>query len=291
MGSYSGTPTSKIFSPPGESTFRSEAFQAADILKHYVFYTSLGVEKIFLAMGMVETWGIDYDNYFAHTGLIYDGNGNNDLGAGVKKLGYYSYKFMTEKLSGSDWNTVQEIYSQDHIYAYKLMKDGQPLYVVWWDYWEDSTETKTVSLSDLGLSGNFQVTEAIPHFDAGQDVTDYNTAFTIAGASTTLTLGQSPVYLEATTETLSEYLPHVWSDEIPEGMGTTLPDAKPSENGEKLPSDTTGDKPPLDDKPTGDTPTNDKPSGDSDCGDGWCDKLTENEKTCPSDCQLPVNTK
>ena len=32
------------------------------------------------------------DGYFDHTGLIYDGEDSGDLGLGVKKLAYYTYK-------------------------------------------------------------------------------------------------------------------------------------------------------------------------------------------------------
>ncbi|KAF5436221.1 hypothetical protein C5S36_00880, partial [Candidatus Methanophagaceae archaeon] len=59
------------------------------------------------------------DGYFDHTGLIYDGQGSNDLGLGVKKLSYYTYKLMTEKLECSNWNNIETIQESDNVYVYK----------------------------------------------------------------------------------------------------------------------------------------------------------------------------
>ncbi len=118
--------------------YTTETEQAGDYVKRHVYATKEGIDKLFGAMGIGENLWFHWEHYFSQSSLIYDGNGNYDLGPNVKKLSYYSYKQMTEKLEGSDWDNVQEVNNNiDNVYTYKLIKDEQPIYVVWWDYWED----------------------------------------------------------------------------------------------------------------------------------------------------------
>ena len=131
MGSYSGNPSGAkdIFS------YQTESQQAGDYLKRFVFSISLGIKKIFPAFGLAEGFKHN-DGYFDHTGLIYDEEGSNDLGKGVKKLGYYTYKLMTEKLEGSDWDNIETIIDgTNNIYVYKFYRRdlGKPIYVAWKD--------------------------------------------------------------------------------------------------------------------------------------------------------------
>ena len=170
------------------------------------------LKKVFPAFGLIE--GFKHDNgYFDHTGLIYDGNGSDDLGLGVKKLSYYTYKLMTEKLEGSDWDNTRTIRESDNVYVYKFTpnpnkfdtgqaKNGNPVYVAWWDYFDDTGSSKTVTLN-VGNIDSVKVTEAVPNADsgAGLNENDYPNFFetetkSVTNGQVTLTLGDSPVFIE-----------------------------------------------------------------------------------------------
>ncbi|MBU4267666.1 MAG: Ig-like domain-containing protein [Acidobacteria bacterium] len=208
MGAYSGDPISRDqmhFDYP----FQSEQQQALDYFKRFVYPLSFGVKKIFPAFGLME--GFKYDGgYFDFTGLIYDGwdpagTTPSDLGLGVKKLGYYTYKKMTEMLEGSDWGNIQTIQESENVYIFKFTKNNAPVYVAWWDYFNEPSfapgNTKTISIT--GVQGNSAlVTEAVPKFSAGKDVMDYATAFntqivSVSNGTVTLTLNENPVLVVA----------------------------------------------------------------------------------------------
>jgi hypothetical protein len=72
-------------------------------------------------------------------GLI--NNPQND-GKDHKKLSYYSYKLLAEKLKAIDWQNIETIIDgQDNIYAYKFPKIGQDssVYIIWRDIGIDSS--------------------------------------------------------------------------------------------------------------------------------------------------------
>lgn len=209
MGAYSGDPAPvSIFNPLLDYLFQTEQQQALDYFKRFVYPLSFGVKKIFPAFGLME--GFKYDGgYFDHTGLIYDGwdpvgMTPSDQGLGVKKLGYYTYKKMTEILEGSDWNSIQTIQESDNVFIFKFTKKNVPLYVAWWDYFNEPSfapgNTKTISIT--GVQGNSAlIMEAVPKFSAGKDVTDYATAFntqtvSASNGTVTLTLNENPVFVE-----------------------------------------------------------------------------------------------
>lgn len=202
MGAYSGDPAANVNGT--DFPAQTEQQQALDYFKRFIYSLSIGVKKIFPAFGLMEGFKYD-DSYFDHTGLIYDGWGAGDPGLGVKKLGYYSYKKMTEMLEGSDWNSIQAVRESGDVYLYTLMKNGNAVYVAWWDYFNDPSyvpgNTKQAAVS--GLHGTSAVvTEVVPKFASGAEVTDYATAFTastlvISNGTATLTLGKSPVFMEA----------------------------------------------------------------------------------------------
>jgi hypothetical protein len=139
MGTYSGDPIPIPALGNFDYPFQTEEQQASDLLKRYVFALSLGIKKVFNAFGLKE--GFKYDNgFFDFTGLIYDGRLLHDKGKGVKKLAYYTYKLMTEKLQGSDWDNIAMIKTgNDNVYAYRFPKKASDkfLFVVWWDYFHE----------------------------------------------------------------------------------------------------------------------------------------------------------
>jgi hypothetical protein len=67
-----------------------------------------------------------------------------------KNLGFYSYKQLTEKLEGSDWNNIQTIQESDDIYIYKFIrKDSiEPVWVAWWGYFDDTGNSKKITIDN-----------------------------------------------------------------------------------------------------------------------------------------------
>lgn len=195
MGAYSGGPSNKTLSGEKMFSYQTETQQAADYLKRFVYSLSLGIEKIFPAFGLMEGLKGD-DSYFDHTGFIYEGKGSNDLGYGIKKLSYYTYKKMTETLEGSDWDNIQTIQGSDDVYIYKFKKGSKNIWVAW----NDNSASKTITISGIS-SSQVKITEAVPKYETGKEVVDYSTAFntetkTTSGGKITITLGDKPVFVE-----------------------------------------------------------------------------------------------
>lgn len=197
MGTYSGSPF--------KWKEQTEEDQARDLVKRYVYPLSFGVKKVFWAWGLME--GFKHNNgFFDHTGFIYDGEYPDDLGRGKKKLSYYTYKKMTEVLEGCHWESIKTISEKD-LYIFEVLKDGKLLYVIWQDDFHLSSE-KEVSLH-VGSDNKFIVTEAVPHFQQGINVDNYETAFTVyllepEDKTLRLVVGNTPVYLEEVFDSSSE---------------------------------------------------------------------------------------
>lgn len=199
-GAYSGQPSDEQ-----PLAYQSERQQAADYLKRIVYYLSIGIRRVFPAFGLIE--GFRGDNgYFDHTGLIYDGLGTDDAGLGVKKLAYYTYKKITETLEDSDWDNIETVSESDFVYVYMFTKKttGAKVYVAWWDYFDDPSYVvgvpKQVAISWPSLIAP-TVTEALPMYSTGAEVSDYGAAFTrytaiVNSGSASFSLMDSPVFIE-----------------------------------------------------------------------------------------------
>lgn len=191
-----GTWSGSLAYPPGQPS-QTEKDQAESIIKFYVAPLSRGVKKIFWAWGILE--GLDdgpENNIFDNTGLIYDGDGPNDPGFGVKKLSYYTYKKMVEILEGSDWDNIETIQEQDDVYIYKFIKNGKPIWVAW----NDNEEGKQITLSGIN-SSSLKITESVPNYDSGKDIEDYPNAFStktegVENGKVTLKIKDRPVFVE-----------------------------------------------------------------------------------------------
>ncbi len=201
-GTYSGDPSRGKEDLP----YQSEKQQAEGLAKAYISSLSYGIEKIFWAWNIVEGFQRDC-GIFDYTGLVYDGcdcvnnkyscglNIGYDQGKDVKKLSYYTYKKMVEVLEGSDWDNIQTIQESDGIYIYKFIKNNKPIWVAW----NDNSAEKQITISGI-TSSQVKITEAVPKYESGKDVTDYNIAFetetkSVQNAKISITLGDVPVFV------------------------------------------------------------------------------------------------
>lgn len=200
------TETSTFSGTLKDRPYQSEQVQAGELLKRYIYLLSLGVEKVFwTSLSEWKGWGERNKNigagnaYFDHVGLIYDGVGNDEqregIGFGTKKLSYYAYKKMVEVLEGSDWKNIEAVQEKDGVYIYKFTKDGKPI----WAAWNDNKEVKQIMISGISFK-EVKITEAIPKYKSGKEVTDYNSAFNTLGqivkdGKILITLGEIPVFV------------------------------------------------------------------------------------------------
>jgi hypothetical protein len=196
FGQYSEPPG--LWGPPEYAqklTFHSEKKQALDLSKGYLYSRANGVQKIFwVTLTEWHNFGGQINGVFDNVGLI--NNPKNSDGLSHKKLAYYTYKKMTEILKGSDWDNIGTIQESDGVYVYKFKKGSKNIWVAW----NDNFASKTITIS--GISSNqVKITEAVPKYETGKEVTDYNTAFetetkVVNGGKITITLKDKPVFVE-----------------------------------------------------------------------------------------------
>ena len=152
------------------------------------------------AWGIKEGFGCDCCR-FDYTGLVYDGNSEpqkcdeNDIydrGDGVKKLAYFSYKMMTQKLKG--FTRIETIQNSNETYIYKFLKNDSLVYVAW------SENGEIATLTDVA-SNSIKITKALPLNEYGDQITDFNSAFAtdikaVSNGSCRIGLDENPVYIE-----------------------------------------------------------------------------------------------
>ena len=129
MSTYCGKPSNPL--PGVFLKEKSEVDHAAELVKSYVYPLSLGVKKIFWTYGLVDRHnlgGQGVNNYFDTVGLIH--NPLNE-GKSHKKLAYYSYKLMVDKLTGS--SNIIPLNLGEGIHAYKYLRDGKSVCVLWYE--------------------------------------------------------------------------------------------------------------------------------------------------------------
>ena len=169
--------------------YQTEKQQAEHLLKRFIYHVAEGVKLIM--WGTIrenEFFDDDPHSFFNFTGLVYNGVPGPgqcdpgvqqpcpDPGDGVKKLSYYTFKLLNEKTDGCDWDNVQTLPSgDDNVYIYRLTKTdtGNPIWVVWWDYFDEADyspgETKRITL-DVGDADWIVATETIPNAESGGDL-------------------------------------------------------------------------------------------------------------------------
>ncbi|MFH1175377.1 MAG: hypothetical protein V1698_01500 [bacterium] len=198
---YSGDPREKKnLSCP----LQTEKEQALELVKRFVYPLSKGVKKIFwVTLTEWNEFSGDANGFFDNTGLI--NNSVND-GEDFKKLSYYSYKLMVEKLKNSQWNSVETIREDDKIYIYKFPQNGGgSAFVLWWDYFEENNgeESREIQV-EVGKGAEAKMTEAVADLETGKDITagDYPSFFKSQTEKAdrsgfiSVKLGESPVFIE-----------------------------------------------------------------------------------------------
>ena len=171
IGTYSGKP----HAIQGYAPFQTEKEQAIDLVRRMLYPLTFGIKKVFWAWGVIDCAASEGPD--GYMGLLYNGNGIDNPGYGVKKLSYYTFKKMIEVLKGSDWNNIQTISETEGIYIYKFVKKdtGEPIWIVW----NDNLEPKNISVTIGNAKEKTEVviTELVPKYKSGKEVIDYLKAF------------------------------------------------------------------------------------------------------------------
>ncbi len=190
MGTYSGQPKGM--------EFQSEIQQAADYVKRWIHGISVGLQVIFGACWLKEGYAVQsWDEYFDHTGLIYDGkdgDGNpdpHDRGDNVKKIAYHSFQIMTEKLEGLRYRQVTELGLNTYSYRFANPLTGKSVFAVWWDGCDEGT---SMSATLSGITGNaVKITDAITDYSGNRTIR----TVAVADGGTELDLeAYHPVFIE-----------------------------------------------------------------------------------------------
>ena len=96
------------------------------------------------------------------------------------------------------------------MYLYKLIKkNGQTLYIAWWDYFDEKKPGKTKSITiDVGNIESVKVTETIPNAEWGKDLKEssYPTFFKTetkkaSNGKVSVDLKEKPVFVEVEGKT------------------------------------------------------------------------------------------
>lgn len=182
---------------------QSELEQGTDLFKRYVHPPYLGVEKLLWNFLYEATDGSD-NGPFWYTGLVYDGLGEFDKGDGIKKLSYFTYKLLVQKVGNADWYNIVSTKVAPAVFQYRFTRYGLPVYVAWYDWFNGAEESKQVTLDVSDIStAQVRVTEAVPRFETGQeaDTVPFEEAFVsyatpITAGSIDITLGKRPVFIE-----------------------------------------------------------------------------------------------
>lgn len=201
-------------------TLQTEGQQAAHEFKRLVWHAANGAALILRDTGKEDP---AEHATFSYHGLRYNGIPRTcnplkeqpcpDPGDGTKKLSYYTYKFLIEKLKGSAFADIKTIPTGvPNVHLYEFKKEGTATYVAWWDYFKEpsagATKQMTITLPGIDAS-SAKVTDAIPAFGADFQAptkklseNDYPEFFhssmiPVINDTLTLTLSKTPVYVEA----------------------------------------------------------------------------------------------
>jgi cysteine-rich repeat protein len=179
----------------------SESEQANYLLREFIVGAALGFAQVHSEGGLIEKhYPVNSGSDSIHEGRIYDAliyNPDVNNGISSKKLVYFSLKKLIDKLEGFD--NVQTIkQNDDGIFVYSFENNGKQTYVAW----NDNNDSRQETLSFNENMQQAQITKAVPEYDSGGDVADYNNAFTVTVKNVSLNgtfevvLDETPIFIE-----------------------------------------------------------------------------------------------
>lgn len=163
----------------GKSLSQTEPQQAGELTKRFVFNIVSGVEKVFWVRLIDSSFEV---GPFKGVGLV--------TLEGRKKLSYYTYKFMIDKMEGCDWDKTKTIISGNSgIHAYKFVKKGKGLYVAWRDNSKGNGKPLTLNISGVPF---IRVTSFVPEYPDSfrADI------IPVEKKKVTIPLGEDPLLIE-----------------------------------------------------------------------------------------------
>ena len=103
---------------------------------------------------------------------------------------------MVEALEGSDWDNIETVQEKDGVYVYKFMKGGKPIWVAW----NDNSGEKQITISGVN-SSSVKITEAVPKYETGKEISDYSSAFStktesVENGKVVIKIKDAPVFVE-----------------------------------------------------------------------------------------------
>jgi len=128
------TETSTFSGKVGE-IYQSEEMQAADLVKRFITLKAIGVEKVLWCFVTEPRYEGTGEGFFDQSGLVYDGYGPYDRGKGIKKRGYYAYKYLSQWIDSSNF---VESWNDSVIYIFKFEGGGKEIYILWQDKWDQN---------------------------------------------------------------------------------------------------------------------------------------------------------
>lgn len=112
---------------------QDETIQACELVQRYVYFLGSGIKKVFWSHMTEERHRDGFgtaNDYFENVGLIRNPRNSGDSS---KKLAFYSYRFLIQKLEGSMWEKTHRIDLGTGIIAFRFMKNGKSIFVIWND--------------------------------------------------------------------------------------------------------------------------------------------------------------
>jgi hypothetical protein len=133
--------------------FNNERTQADDLVRRLVYLARKGVPVVLWYHMRDYAWNDKPENYYSRCGLIHKN--------GAKKLAYFSYQLLTEKLAGCDMRRIEVIEETSTVRVYKFRKTSGRRTTPVWVLWNDGLGIRTYSL-DVGPAKRVRITQAVP---------------------------------------------------------------------------------------------------------------------------------
>lgn len=179
-----------------------EAYQAASLVKRYVYALSLGVRRIYWGQLMEQHMFGGESGYFDHSGLL--NNPDNDDQRTHAKLAFYTFTLLAERLGSAAWDEIEPVPDVGTgARAYRVPgRDGAwDQWVAWRDPWGAGAPTD-VTLPVGSDPESITLTVMVPDAVDGSalSMADFPTCFpettlTVEEGVVQFALGDAPVTL------------------------------------------------------------------------------------------------